>query len=478
MSSRGVFVGGEFEAGAREAEVHSPLDGRTVARSAQAGWEQIDRALSLAAASSGELYGQSAARRRGICQAISSGIEARADELAQVICAEAGKPIDASRIEVRRAATTFSLAAGEVAGFGGRNLSGDLDEQAHGTRILTQRLPLGPVVGIAPFNFPLNLAAHKVAPALAVGAPLLLKPPPQAPSAALILAEIAQTAGAHPAALAVLPCDNDLAERLAVDPRVRMLSFTGSARVGWALKQKVGRSVRVLLELGGNAGVVIAEDADLAWAVDRCAFGGFVYGGQLCISVQRVFAHETIYARFLEGLIARARSYVPGDPAVSGTVVGPLIDEAAAVRVADWLREAKEQGAVIECGGERRGTLLTPAVVTHAPASAKVCREEVFGPVVVVSTYRDFDEALAALDDSAYGLQAGLFTYDLRRIRRAFDRLDVGGLIVNDAPTFRADHMPYGGNKASGLGREGVPYAMEAMTEWKTLVISNHSQPP
>ncbi|MFI5028839.1 MAG: aldehyde dehydrogenase family protein [Solirubrobacterales bacterium] len=474
-SARGIYVGGAFVAGGgHDAEVRSPFDARPVAQVGQASWEQIDRALALAVASGAELAGQSAARRRGLCQAISAGIEAQAEELAQAICAEAGKPIDAARVEVRRAAITFSLAAGEVAYFGGANLPGDLDEQAHGTRILTQRRPVGPVVGISPFNFPLNLAAHKIAPALAVGAPLVLKPPPQAPSAALILAEIVQRAGAHPAALAVLPCDNALAEKLALDGRVRLLSFTGSARVGWALKQKVGPAVRVLLELGGNAGVIVAEDADLAWAIDRCAIGAFVYSGQLCISVQRILVHESLYARFLEGLIARARAYAPGDPAASGTVVGPLIDEAAAIRIADWLREARDQGAVIECGGERRGALLSPAVVTHAPATAKICREEVFGPVVVVAPYQDFEQALASLDDSTFGLQAGLFTYDLRRIRRAFDRLDVGGLIVNDAPTFRADHMPYGGAKASGLGREGVRYAMEAMTEWKTLVIANH----
>jgi acyl-CoA reductase-like NAD-dependent aldehyde dehydrogenase len=473
-SARGVYLGGEFVAGARDSEVRSPFDGRAVGRVGQASWDQIDRALSLAAASARELAGQSAARRRDLCQAIASGIDARAEELAQVICAEAGKPIDAARGEVRRAALTFSLAAGEVAYFGGENLPGDLDEQAHGTRILTQRRPVGPVVGISPFNFPLNLAAHKVAPALAVGAPLVLKPPPQAPSAALILAEIAQRAGAHAGALAVLSCDNAAAERLALDERVRLLSFTGSARVGWALKQRVGRAVRVILELGGNAGVLVAEDADLEWAIDRCALGGFIYGGQVCISVQRILVHQALHGRFLEGLIARARSYVPGDPATPGTVVGPLIDEAAATRVADWLREAAEQGAVIECGGDRSGTLLSPAVVTHAPPGAKICREEVFGPVVVVAPYQDFDRALDVLDDSVYGLQAGLFTNDLRRIRRAFDRLDVGALIVNDAPTFRADHMPYGGGKASGLGREGVRYAMEAMTEWKTLVIGNH----
>jgi glyceraldehyde-3-phosphate dehydrogenase (NADP+) len=306
---------------------------------------------------------------------------------------------------------------------------------------------------------------------LAVGAPIVLKPPPQAPSAALLLGQIAQEAGAHPAALAVLPCANAIAEQLATDPRVRVLSFTGSARVGWELKRKAAKA-RTLLELGGNAGVIVAEDTDVDWALERCALGAFGYGGQVCISTQRVFVERSVYPRFLAGLVAKARAFVPGDPLDEKTVVGPLIDEAAAIRVESWIEEARARGAQIHCGGRRTGTMLEPAVATDVPRDCKLVREEAFGPVVVVEAYDAFEEALERLEDSEYGLQAGLFTNDLRKIRRAAETLTVGGLIVNEAPGFRVDSMPYGGRKASGLGREGVRYAMREMTDYQVVVLA------
>ncbi|MHB8417002.1 MAG: aldehyde dehydrogenase family protein [Myxococcales bacterium] len=471
MIERKLLLAGEEvvgEGGTRD--VLSPHDGSPQARIHQASWTQADRALAAALAGRAELARQTAGKRRAVCQGISDRLLARGEEIARLVALEAGKPIGAARAEVRRAATTFALAAGEVAYFGGEILPGDLDEAAAGYRVLARRVPDGPVVGISPFNFPLNLAAHKVAPALAVGAPIVLKPPPQAPSAALLLGRLALEAGAAPAALSVLPCADEVAERLATDPRVRVLSFTGSARVGWALKAKAVRA-RVLLELGGNAGVIVAEDADLDWAVERCAQGAFAYAGQVCISVQRVFAQRAVYQRFLDGLVAKARGYRPGDPLDEGTVVGPLIDEAAAVRVEAWLAEAEAAGARVLCGGQRRGNVLEPAVVTGAPRSAKLVCEEAFGPVVVVEPYDRFEEALAALDEGPYGLQAGLFTNDLRRLRRAADALTVGGLDVNDAPTFRADSMPYGGRKGSGLGREGLRCAMAEMTDYQVIVL-------
>jgi acyl-CoA reductase-like NAD-dependent aldehyde dehydrogenase len=474
MVERRIFLNGELADGAAGlVEVRSPFDGSVQARVHQASWAQADQALALAVSARRELARQSAGRRRAICQGISDQLGSRAEELARVIALEAGKPITAARVEVKRAAITFALAAGEVAYFGGEILPGDLDEASAGYEVQARRVPDGPVVGISPFNFPLNLAAHKVAPALAVGAPIVLKPPPQAPSAALLLAEMAQAAGAHPASLAVLPCDNAIAEQLATDARVRVLSFTGSARVGWELKRKAARA-RTLLELGGNAGVIVAEDADLDWAVERCAVGAFGYAGQICISVQRVFVERSVQARFLDGLVAKARTFTPGDPLDEKTVVGPLIDEAAAVRVTSWIEEARAGGARVHCGGRRQGSMLEATVVTDAPRAGRLCREEAFGPVVVVEAYDSFDEALVRVDDSEYGLQAGLFTHDLRKIRRAAEALTVGGLIVNDSPGFRVDSMPYGGRKASGLGREGVRYAMQEMTDYQLLVFGTH----
>jgi acyl-CoA reductase-like NAD-dependent aldehyde dehydrogenase len=475
MVERKIFLNGAWVGGAAGAvDVRSPFDGSLQARIHQASWAQADQALALAIAARKELGRQTAGRRRAICQRISDQIAARSDELARVIALEAGKPISAARVEVKRAATTFSLAAGEVAYFGGELLAGDLDEGSAGYQIQARRVADGPVVGISPFNFPLNLVAHKVAPALAVGAPIVLKPPPQAPSAALLLAQIVQEAGALPSALAVLPCDNAVAEQLATDARVRVLSFTGSARVGWELKRKAARA-RTLLELGGNAGVIVADcadDAELGWAVERCALGAFAYAGQVCISVQRIFVARALHERFLAGLVAKARGFVPGDPLDEKTVVGPLIDEAAAVRVASWIEEARAAGAQVCCGGRRQGALLEPTVVTGAPPDGRLVREEVFGPVVVVEAYDSFDEALSRLEDSDFGLQAGLFTQDLRKVRQASEALTVGGLIVNDSPAFRVDSMPYGGRKASGLGREGVRYAMQELTDYQVLVLA------
>ena len=370
---RKIFLNGGWVAGAGGiVEVRSPFDGSVQARIHQASWEQANQALALALAARKELGRQTAGRRRALCQQVSEQIGTRIDELARVIALEAGKPIAAARTEVKRAATTFSLAAGEVAYFGGEILPGDLDDGSAGYQVQARRIADGPVVGISPFNFPLNLVAHKVAPALAVGAPIVLKPPPQAPSAALVLAEIVQAAGALPAALAVLPCDNAVAEQLATDARVRVLSFTGSAKVGWELKRRAARA-RTLLELGGNAGVIVADcgdDADLEWAIERCALGAFAYAGQVCISVQRIFVARSLYDRFLAGIVTRARGFVPGDPLDEKTVVGPLIDEAAAIRVAGWIEEARAAGAQVHCGGRRQGALLEPTVVTARPGTA------------------------------------------------------------------------------------------------------------
>jgi acyl-CoA reductase-like NAD-dependent aldehyde dehydrogenase len=370
--------------------------------------------------------------------------------------------------EVRRAVETFTLAASELPSFGGRTFPVDLAAASAGYECETRRVPAGVVVGIVPFNFPLNLGAHKVAPALAVGAPIIVKPPPQAPSAMLLVGKMALEAGADPAAFQVTPCDNAVAERLATDPRARVLSFTGSARVGWHLKAKAPG--RVILELGGNAAVIVCGDAHLDWAAERCALGAFSYAGQVCIKVQRIVVEAPVYGSFLEKLAARVRALAVGDPNHAETVVGPVIDDAAAERIMAWVQEAEGRGAKALVKGERKGRLIWPILLSDVPRDAKVYAEEVFGPVAVVSRAADFEEALAQANDTKYGLQAGVFTSDLARVRQAFRRLEVGGVIVNDYPTFRVDNFPYGGVKASGLGREGVRSAMEELTEERVLV--------
>ena len=468
MNERKLWLEGSWQSGVAVAEVRSPFDGQVVARVAQASDAQVERALAFAFAARRRLQETSVAERRRVLFAIADGLRRREAELAERICLEAGKPIGSAKVEVQRAVETFTLAASALPSFGGETFPIDLAPGQVGYELETRRFPAGVVVGIVPFNFPLNLGAHKVAPALAVGAPILVKPPPQAPSLQLMLAELAAEAGADPAALQVLPCENPVAERMATDPRVRVLSFTGSAKVGWQLKAKARG--RVLLELGGNAAAIVCEDANLDWAAERCVAGGFGYAGQVCIKVQRIFVQRAVAETFLERLLARTRQVKVGDPREPGVLVGPVIDDRAAERIAAWIDEARAAGANVLAGGTREGRLVAPTVLAEVPRGLNVAREEVFGPVVVVETYDDFDAALEAVNEGDYGLQAGVFTYDLRRVRRAFHQLEVGGVIVNDYPTFRADNFPYGGVKGSGLGREGVRYAMEELTEPRVLV--------
>src|SRR5262249_20127973 len=373
-----------------------------------------------------------------------------------------------ARVEVRRAIEVFRLAAAELTRFGGSIVPVDMTDGTEGVECEVRRFPAGVVVGIVPFNFPLNLGAHKVAPALAGGAPIILKPPPQAPSAQLLLAEIAQKAGADRAAFQVVTCDNLVAERLATDPRVRILSFTGSATVGWSLKQKAPG--RVLLELGGNAAVLVAADADLDWTAERCVSAGFGYAGQVCIKVQRVYVEEKVHGPFLERALGRTKVAVTGAPADERTLCGPVIDDRAAARITAWVDEAVAGGARVLAGHRHEGRMLQPTVLADVPEDAKAAREEIFGPVVAVWPVADWEAGLAAVNSGQYGLQAGGFTRDLRRVRQALHGLEVGGVIVNDAPNLRSDTMPYGGVKRSGLGREGVRYAMEELTEERVLV--------
>jgi glyceraldehyde-3-phosphate dehydrogenase (NADP+) len=402
---------------------------------------------------------------------VSENITERKQEFARTMAQEAGKPIKAARTEVERAIFTFHVAAEESTRIYGEYLPLDWQEFTAGRWGIVRRFPLGPIAGITPFNFPLNLVAHKVAPAIAAGCPLVLKPAPQTPLTALLLAEAVQQAGWPDGGLNVLPLSNDDAGLLVTDERIKLISFTGSAAVGWQVKKNCGKK-KVVLELGGNAGVIVHSDADLAYAADRCVAGGFSYAGQTCISVQRILVERTAFAKFTDLLLEGVKKLKIGDPLDDSTDLGPLIRESDAVRASDWIQEAVRGGARLLCGGQRRGPVLDPTVLTGTRPEMKVNCQEIFAPVVTVEPYDDFNQALKQINNSPYGLQAGLFTRDAKLIFNAYEELEVGGLIAGDVPAFRIDHMPYGGVKDSGLGREGLRYAIEEMTEPKLLVMN------
>jgi len=465
------LVNGQWRTSSEEVEICSPYNGDVVGTTYRATAQDLEEAIEAATRAFDEVRRLSGYRRAAILENIVRAIKLQQDEMARLIALEAGKPLRAARTEVSRAIVTFTDALEES-----KRLRGEwwpLDGEASGEHrfALVRRFPRGPVAAITPFNFPLNLVAHKVAPALACGATMVLKPAPQAPLSALNLARLVHEAGAPAGMLNVLLCSVEVAQPLVTDDRFKLLSFTGSAAVGWSLKPKAGKK-RVVLELGGNAGVAIHFDAALDYAAERCALGGFSYAGQSCISVQRAFVHRRVFDEFTEKFLHRVRQLRVGDPLDEATDVGPMISQREAERAESWIKEAVEGGAKVLMGGERDGAVLQPTVLTNTRPEMKVCREEVFAPVVVLEPYTELEEALRRINDSPYGLQAGVFTRDVNAIFHAFEELEVGGVMVNDVPTYRADPMPYGGMKDSGLGREGVRYAIEEMTERKVLVLN------
>lgn len=395
----------------------------------------------------------------------------RHEEFARLIALEAGKPIKTAREEVDRAVFTFAVAAEETTRIGGEWLPLDLQPSTAGRAAIVRRFPVGPIFAITPFNFPLNLVAHKLAPAIAAGCTVVLKPAPQTPFTSLLLAEVVEAADWPAGALNVLPLAIPEAERLVTDDRLKLLTFTGSGAVGWALKQKAGKK-KVLLELGGNAGVIVHSDWDSEDAARRCVAGGFSYAGQSCISVQRIYVQRNVHETFLSALVAGVKKLKTGDPLDDATDVGPMISEAAARRAATWIEEAVAAGARIEAGGKRHGSIIEPTVLRDTRREMKVSCEEVFAPIVNVEPYDDFSDAIRHVNDSPYGLQAGVFTRDVKQLFTAFEELEVGGVIAGDISAFRIDHMPYGGVKESGLGREGLRYAIEEMTEPRLLVLN------
>lgn len=447
--------------------VIDPWTGREFAKVCFADRPMVEHAL----ASVSRIPHAPAYERADALMMISAGIRRGKEEFTRTIVSEAGKPWKAASAEVERAAITFLHAAGEATRLGGEVIPLDIGVRGMGRFGLYRRFPVGLVAGITPFNFPLNLVAHKVAPAVASGCPLILKPASKTPVSALLLAGLIADSGLPDGAVNVLPCASGDASPLIEDERVRMLTFTGSAEVGWDLRSRAGKK-KVTLELGGNAGVIVHDDADVVLAAGRCCAGAFGYSGQVCISVQRVFVQEKVYQEFLEELVRGAEALRVGDPHDPDTDVGPMIDMENALRIERWVDEARERGAEILTGGVRSGQIYPPTVLTGVPHDIPLYSREAFGPVVVVEPYERFEDALHAVNDSIYGLQAGVFTRDISRVMQAFEVLEVGGVVLNDAPTFRMDNMPYGGVKSSGSGREGVRFAVEEMTEMRMLVIS------
>jgi acyl-CoA reductase-like NAD-dependent aldehyde dehydrogenase len=454
-------------------EVRSPWDQGLVGRVTVATRADARQAVNHAVASLRRTRALPRWKRREILEDVAAALIEQKERFAQLIVAEAGKPLRLARSEVDRAVLTFKTAAEEAARLGGESLPLDLTEGNEGRWGLVHRFPVGPVLAITPFSFPLNLVAHKVAPAVAAGCPLILKPAPQTPFTALALGEVLLKAGWPEEALAVLPLDNaDTAWLAEKEDRIKLVSFTGSAKVGWELKAHSSRK-RVLLELGGNAALIVHSDwPDLDEAAARATHAAFAYAGQSCISVQRIFVERSIFQTFLWKVVECTAKLATGDPSDEATVVGPLIRLSEAERVEAWIKEAVENGAKLVAGGERHGSVVTPAILTGTRTGMKVRDEEAFGPVVVIEPYDDFEQALADVNHTRYGLQAGLLTRDAGRIMTAFRELEVGALIAGDTPSWRLDPMPYGGVKDSGMGREGIRSAIQEMTEPRMLVMT------
>jgi len=451
--------------------VRSPFDGADVAHVHRAGQSEIEAAIA-AAVEAFEITRRLASHERAtVLERVSAAIVERRDELARTIALEAGKPIKTARLEADRASFTFKVAAEEAKRIYGEIVPLDWIPGTEGRVAHIRRVPLGPIAGITPFNFPLNLVVHKLAPALAAGDPIVIRPASQTPVSALRLGELVLEAGWPEAAISVLPSSTEAAAPLVEDDRIKLLSFTGSPAVGWSLKERAGRK-RVTLELGGNAPVIVHSDADVSYAAERIAWGGFVQSGQSCISVQRVYVHSSIYDAFAADLVRRVEALVVGDPLDEATDVGPLIDDAAADRVEEWVEEAKAGGATVLTGGTREGRMWQPTVLADLQEEMRISCQEAFAPIVDVYRYDDPLDAIDRAGSSRFGLQAGIFTNDMRLVEAAFDRIETGGLMVNDVSTFRVDHMPYGGVRDSGAGREGIRYAIEEMTELKLLTFN------
>ena len=451
-------------------EVMDKYTGEVATRVAMADATAIDAAIGKAVEAAGPMRKMPAYARQAVLEHCVARFQERFDELAMSLCIEGGKPIKDSRGEVTRLIDTFKIAAEDSVNIGGEVLSLDRSARADGFWGMWKRVPIGPCSFISPFNFPLNLAAHKVAPALAVGCPFVLKPASLTPLGALIIGEVLAETDLPEGAFSVLPCRRDGAGLFTTDDRFKLLSFTGSPEVGWDLKAKCGKK-KIVLELGGNAAVIVDADTDLDDAVARIIVGAFYQSGQSCIGVQRIIVHESIYDAFKEKLVAKTKVLKAGDPKDEETFIGPVISDKEAERMEKWIQSAAAAGATILCGGKRKGRMLEATLLENVPRNEPMYAEEFFGPAALLTKFSDFDAALAEVNDSKFGLQAGVFTRDIYKAHKAWDELDVGGVVIGDVPSWRVDHMPYGGVKDSGIGREGIRYAIEDMTELRLMVL-------
>ncbi len=451
-------------------EVTDKFTGEVAFRTALASPEVIDAAIAGAVRATEPMARLASYERKAVLDHCVARFRERFDELAYALCVEAGKPINDSEGEVTRLIDTFQIAAEESTRMYGEVMPLDISQRAKGYQSIWKRVPIGPCSFISPFNFPLNLAAHKIAPAIAVGCPFVMKPASKTPLGALIIGEILAETDLPEGAFSILPASRDGADLFTVDERLKLLSFTGSPAVGWELKARCGKK-KVVLELGGNAAVVVDHDADLDDALERIIFGAFYQSGQSCIGVQRILIHEDVYDRFKDMLVEKTKGLVAGDPKDRDTFIGPMISEGEAKRLKGWIDEAVEGGASLLTGGGCEGNMLEATLLEDVHKDAKALNEEAFGPLAILQKFGDFGEALAEVNRSTFGLQAGIFTRDLFKMFDAWDRLEVGGVVINDVPSYRVDNMPYGGVKDSGLGREGIRFAMEDMTEIRNLVI-------
>jgi acyl-CoA reductase-like NAD-dependent aldehyde dehydrogenase len=464
------FVANRPEQPNRDLVVHHKFTGEIAARVPLCDAQLIERAIAAAVRAAAPMRALAAFERQAVLRHCVRRFEERSAELAEALCVEAGKPIKDSRGEVARLIDTFCIAAEESTRLYGEVLPMDVTPRARGYSGAWKRVAIGPCSFISPFNFPLNLAAHKIAPAIAVGCPFVLKPASLTPIGALLIGEVLAETDLPLGAFSILPCPRDGADMFVEDERLKLLSFTGSPDVGWDLKKRAGKK-RVVLELGGNAAVVVDEDADVEDAVKRILVGAFYQSGQSCIKAQRILVHERRYDDFRERLVAATRALKMGDPSDEETFIGPLISEKDAQRLESWIRSAVNRGARVLCGGHRSGAMLEATLVENVPEDEALACKEAFGPVAVLSRFARYEDALASVNASTFGLQAGVFTRDVYKVQMAWDRLEVGAVLINEVPSWRVDHMPYGGVKDSGFGREGLRFAMEDMTEIRLLVL-------
>lgn len=454
----------------RDLKVHDKFSGELACEVALADPVTLDKAIGAAVAATEPMRNLAVFERQAVLEHCVQRFRERSEELAYALCVEAGKPINDAKGEVTRLIDTFKIAAEEASRLYGETIPLDISARAKGYSGMTKRVPIGPCAFISPFNFPLNLAAHKVAPAIATGCPFVLKPASLTPVGALLIGEVLAETRLPKGAFSILPCRRDSADLLTDDPRLKLLSFTGSPEVGWQLKARAGKKP-VVLELGGNAACVVDKDWDLDDAVKRIIIGAFYQSGQSCIGVQRIYVHADIYEPFKTKLVAATKALKSGDPKNPATFIGPMISEGEAVRLHNWIQQALEAGASLLCGGTRNGNMLDATLLEKVDPQQPACAEEAFGPLAILFPFSDFESVLQQVNDSRFGLQAGIFTRDLYKAHRAWDVLEVGGVVIGDIPSWRVDHMPYGGVKDSGLGREGIRWAMQDMTELRLMVI-------